>query len=80
MAKASNLFLMLVVLLFFMFQCEVASRVGLDCGLACQVERRGAEKNVKMEEDDSGEEAGEAGGDYDYYRRYGDVPSPGVGH
>lgn len=32
------------------------------------------------DDDDPGEAANYGGGDYDYYRRYGDVPSPGVGH
>ncbi|OAY38310.1 hypothetical protein MANES_10G004600v8 [Manihot esculenta] len=77
MAKASALLLILVLFLSLMFQCKVATRIGKDCGLACQVERRGTKKHVDIE-DDSGDEAGE--GEYDYYRRYGDVPSPGVGH
>ncbi|KAF2319260.1 hypothetical protein GH714_014278 [Hevea brasiliensis] len=74
MAKASDLLLILVLLLSLMFQCKVATRIGMDCALACQVERRGTEKHVDME-DDSGDEAGQ--GDYDYYRRihaYDPVP------
>ncbi|KAF2296429.1 hypothetical protein GH714_037901 [Hevea brasiliensis] len=56
---------------------ETSVRIGTDCALSCLNERKGAEKHVDME-DDSGDEA--AQGDYDYYRRYGDVPSPGIGH
>ncbi|OAY46376.1 hypothetical protein MANES_07G139800v8 [Manihot esculenta] len=77
MAKASALLLTLVLLMSLMFQCKVATRIGKDCAPACLVERRGTEKHLDME-DDSGDESGQ--GDYDYYRRYGDVPSPGIGH
>ncbi|KAI9377381.1 hypothetical protein POPTR_019G056601v4 [Populus trichocarpa] len=64
--------LMVVFLVFFMFQSKVASRIGMSCTLACHVdEGTRTQEHVDMEDDS---------GDYDYYRRYGDVPSPGIGH
>jgi hypothetical protein len=44
----------------------------MSCTLACHVdEGTRTQEHVDMEDDS---------GDYDYYRRYGDVPSPGIGH
>lgn len=65
--------LMVVFLIFFMFQSKVASRTGMiSCTLACHVDEGTRTQEHADMEDDSG--------DYDYYRRYGDVPSPGIGH
>lgn len=65
--------LMVVFLIFFMFQSKVASRTGMiSCTLACHVdEGTRTQEHADMEDDSR---------DYDYYRRYGDVPSPGIGH
>ena len=64
--------LMVVFLVFFMFQSKVASRIGvMSCTLACHVDEGTRTQEHADMEDDSGD---------DYYRRYGDVPSPGIGH
>lgn len=76
--KGSTHVLIVVVLLFSMFHCKEATRIGSGCAIACHVEAgTGKQKHVHMQ-DYSGDEPGP--GDYDYYRRYGDVPSPGAGH
>ncbi|KAJ6291100.1 hypothetical protein OIU76_023203 [Salix suchowensis] len=74
-SKPATHLLMLAILLFFMFQSKAASRFGTNC-LACRVDEGTRTQKLADMEDDSGD----GNGDYDYYRRYGDVPSPGIGH
>ncbi|XP_011010666.1 PREDICTED: uncharacterized protein LOC105115472 [Populus euphratica] len=67
--------LMVVFLVFFMFQSKVASRIGMGCTLACHVDEGTRTQEHADTEDDSGDENGQ--GDYDYYRSIvkGFVPS-----
>ncbi|EEF41560.1 conserved hypothetical protein [Ricinus communis] len=83
-ASATTVLLIAVILSSLMFQCKlVATRFDMDCGVACHAEKRTSktdQKHVDMEDDSGSDDQGALGGDYDYYRRYGDVPSPGIGH
>ena len=77
------LLIALLLLLSIMFPCKVAaSRISWrsTCDSACQMELTRTRKLLDVQ-DYSGYVPNP--GDYDYngfYRRQGDVPSPGIGH
>ncbi|WRX12431.1 hypothetical protein QQP08_004918 [Theobroma cacao] len=78
-----NFLLLAVLVLFMMFQCKVASssRFSWSCDPACQMELTRTRKLLDMQQKYSGDVPSPADYDYnDFYRRQGDVPSPGVGH
>ncbi|XWS65607.1 hypothetical protein CRYUN_Cryun05aG0128200 [Craigia yunnanensis] len=82
MNPRSLLLIALLLLLSIMFQCKVVtSRFSWStCDSACQMELTRTRKLLDMQ-DYSGYVP--SSGDYDYndfYRRQGDVPSPGIGH
>ncbi|XWS74488.1 hypothetical protein CRYUN_Cryun01aG0002400 [Craigia yunnanensis] len=80
--KPSFQLIALLLLLFIMFQWQVAtcSSFSWSCDPACQMELTRTRK-LSDTQDYSGYVP--SPGDYDYnnfYRRQGDVPSPGIGH
>lgn len=83
--KSTTHVVMVVFLMFLMFQCKVATsrRIGKGCALACNDhvhEAAGTAGSTRKPADMEDYGDGNGQGDYDYYRRYGDVPSPGIGH
>lgn len=73
-----------------MLQCKVATRFGssfipglyisCEAAAAAAAATAGTRKLLDMEGDYSSGDETPPHNDYDYYRRQGDVPSPGVGH
>ncbi|GKU91248.1 hypothetical protein SLEP1_g5148 [Rubroshorea leprosula] len=77
--KAASILLLVMFLPFLMFQYKVTTRFSRSCSPACHMEVTRTRKLYVMAQDFGGGDD-----DYDYnnnfYRRQGDVPSPGVGH
>nr|KYP39432.1 hypothetical protein KK1_039267 [Cajanus cajan] len=46
------------------------------CGIACHGKVTGSHNPLEMEEHDQAHDDY----DYDFYRKHGDIPSPGAGH
>ncbi|KAJ0044717.1 hypothetical protein Pint_06640 [Pistacia integerrima] len=71
-----------LVLFSLMLQCKVATRFGssFSPGLCNSTATAGTRKLLNIEDDYNSEDETPPQNDYDYYRRQGDVPSPGVGH
>ncbi|WCJ20061.1 hypothetical protein M5689_002322 [Euphorbia peplus] len=87
MAKASKkssspsliMIILMVAFLALMLEfkavsCRRSTRIDMDCANGISSNCHHVEDQDYEGDDQSG------GGDYDYYRRYGDVPSPGIGH
>ncbi|KAI3419522.1 Potassium transporter [Psidium guajava] len=87
--KKASLFVLVLLLFWAVFisqeRCAEATRFSHGgCGSSCYAQeaaengRHKGDKNLNLEGGDSDGDGGYA--DYDFYRKHGDVPSPGMGH
>ncbi|KAJ1429797.1 hypothetical protein SESBI_08204 [Sesbania bispinosa] len=85
-SKPRFVFIVLPLLLSLMCQeIEATSRLRSkeNCGIiACHVKITGLHQTLEMEDRQGNQSPPHDGYDYDYdfYRKHGDIPSPGAGH
>lgn len=80
------LFLVMITVILIMYLTFESKAEGIrfskGCGPACRFEVSSDEhKSLDLEDDHNrSDEEDQSGHGYDFYRQYGDVPSPGIGH
>lgn len=79
--KAVAVLIVLVVLSLTIQRITAARRYSKVCSPGrCHLDVKGNQKPDDLDiEDDPGDDAA-GDDDYDFYRKHGDIPSPGVGH